>query len=292
MDMEGGRLDNVGKMSSQVITNTSGDVNLVTAVALSDADATLTAANMTGSRIFTITPTVARTLTVATAANLIGQLTGYEVGANFAFTVINTEAFDVTLTTNTGVTLVGKMIVNNGSGTWRIRVDSASAVTIYTEAAIAAAVDTLTTIAPVATTSGTAINFTGIPSWVQRITVNFNRVSLNGAGVIIVRVGNSGGIVTSGYVSRVANIGGQDTVVTSGFNVRDLVDSTEHLSGPFVLTQMENGVWSCFHVLSIEDQVLFGAGRVTGAGTVDRIRVTTVGGSAVFDVGSVGITYE
>ncbi len=136
MDMEGGRLDNVGKMSSKVIANTSGDVNTVTAIALGDASVTLTAANMTGSRIFTITPTVARTLTVATAVDIIAQLTGYEVGSNFSFTVINTAAFDVTLATNTGVTLVGKMIVNNGSGTWRVRVDSSTTVTIYTEGAI------------------------------------------------------------------------------------------------------------------------------------------------------------
>ncbi len=156
MDMEGGRLDNVGKLSSTVIANTSGDVNTVTAIALGDASVTLTAANMTGSRIFTITPTVARNLQVATATNIIEQLIGYEVGANFAFTVINTTTFDVTLATNTGVTLVGKMIVNNGSGTWRVRVDSATDVTIYTEAAR----DNKITI-QVFTTSGTWTRPTG-----------------------------------------------------------------------------------------------------------------------------------
>jgi len=100
-------------------------------VALGDAAATLTAAQMIDSGIFTITPTAARALTVDTAANLVAAMPGYQVGTWFDIVIVNLAALDVTLTTNTGITLVGKMVVNNVSGTWRVRFDSATAVTIY-----------------------------------------------------------------------------------------------------------------------------------------------------------------
>ena len=102
-----------------------------TVVALTDADATLTAAEMIDSGIFTITPTIARTLTTDTAANLVAAMAGYQVGTWFDITIICLAAYDVTLAANTGVTIVGGNVVNNASGTWRARFDSATAVTLY-----------------------------------------------------------------------------------------------------------------------------------------------------------------
>ena len=102
-----------------------------TAVALADADATLTAAQMIDSGIFTITPTVARALTTDTATNLVAAMAGYQVGTWFDIVIVCLAAFAVTLGGGTGVTIVGNAVVNNSSGTWRARIDSASAVTLY-----------------------------------------------------------------------------------------------------------------------------------------------------------------
>ena len=101
------------------------------AVALADAPATLTAAQMIDSSIFTITPTIARTLTTDTAANLVAAMAGYQVGTWFDIVIICLAAYDVTLSAGTGVAIVGNAIVNNASGTWRARFDSASALTLY-----------------------------------------------------------------------------------------------------------------------------------------------------------------
>ena len=100
-------------------------------VALADADATLTAAQMIDSGIFTITPTIARTLTTDTAANLVAAMVGYQVGTWFDIVIICLAAYAVTLAGGTGVTIVGNAVVNNASGTWRARFDSATAVTLY-----------------------------------------------------------------------------------------------------------------------------------------------------------------
>ena len=102
-----------------------------TVVALTDADATLTAAQMIDSGIFTITPTVSRTLTTDTAANLVSAMPGYQVGTWFDIVIVCLAAFAVTLAGGVGVTITGNAAVNNSSGTWRARIDSASAVTLY-----------------------------------------------------------------------------------------------------------------------------------------------------------------
>ena len=88
--------------------------------ALSNADATLTAAQLIGGE-FTITPTVARTQTTDTAANIIAAFVGSINNSNFEFTIVNLAAFDVSIAAGVGVTLVGSMIVNNGSATFRAR---------------------------------------------------------------------------------------------------------------------------------------------------------------------------
>jgi len=100
-------------------------------IELTDANNTLTAAQMIDSGIFTITPTVARTLTTDTAANLVAAMTGYQVGTWFDIVIVCLAAYNVTLTGGAGVTIVGSEIVNNASGAWRARIDSATAVTLY-----------------------------------------------------------------------------------------------------------------------------------------------------------------
>ena len=101
------------------------------AVALADASATLTAAQMIDSSIFTITPTIARTLTTDTAANIVAAMPGYQVGTWFDIVIVCLAAFNVTLGGGVGVTIVGNAVVNNASGAWRARFDSASALTLY-----------------------------------------------------------------------------------------------------------------------------------------------------------------
>jgi hypothetical protein len=56
------------------------------------------------------------------------------------------------------------------------------------------------------TTSGTFVDFTGIPSWAKRITVMFNGVSTNGTSTFQIQVGTSAGVETTGYVSSVSSI--------------------------------------------------------------------------------------
>ena len=56
----------------------------------------------------------------------------------------------------------------------------------------------LTSGTAVASTSGTSITFSSIPSWAKRVTVMFNGVSTSGSSNIQVQLG-AGSTTTSGY---------------------------------------------------------------------------------------------
>jgi hypothetical protein len=109
----------------------AGGALSITQVSLADADQTLSATDMVDNKMFSITPTTTRTLTTDTAANIISQF-GSTVGEYFDFTIIDLNVTnDLTLAAGSGVTLVGHMTIRASSGTFRCRVDSGSAVTIY-----------------------------------------------------------------------------------------------------------------------------------------------------------------
>ena len=146
-------------------------------------------------------------------------------------------------------------------------------------------------------TSGTAIDFTGIPSWAKRITVMLNGVSTNGTSLVLVRLGDSGGIEATGYASSSANVFGANscnvTTSVAGF-VLDGPLASHIRSGHVVITNVSGNIWVASHVISTTDNggSQYGGGSKTLSDSLDRIRLTTVNGTDTFDAGSVNIMYE
>ena len=148
-----------------------------------------------------------------------------------------------------------------------------------------------------ATTSGTSITFTGIPSWVKRITVMLNGVSVSGTSQIQVQIG-SGSITTTGYTSAASNAQGTALAVvtsatgftTGGANATNLHYTTFSIVNPsgFVYLCSGNGNINSSGTFS----VYYASGTVTLSGIIDRLRITTVNGTDTFDAGSVNILYE
>lgn len=146
----------------------------------------------------------------------------------------------------------------------------------------------------VASTSGTAIDFTGIPSWVKRITVMFNGVSLSGADNYLVQIG-SGSVTTSGYTSlgnafnQTNGTGG--TTSTSGF-VMFVSDAAGSLYVHMILTLISGNTWVSSHSgAKTTNNAMSGGGSVALSGVLDRVRITTTG-TNTFDAGSINILYE
>lgn len=185
----------------------------------------------------------------------------------------------------TTVGTVGNVLTSNGS-VWVSQAPSARGITL------ASAVNT---------TSGTAIDFTGIPSWVKRITVMFNGVSTNGTSRAQVQLG-AGSIQTSGYLSIAGDIGvtvntsGASAVITTGLVLDGYVPTATRLrAGCITLTAVYANTWVASTALGDLSGVFSstsGGGSVTLSGTLDRLRLTTVNGTDAFDAGSVNIMYE
>lgn len=148
----------------------------------------------------------------------------------------------------------------------------------------------------VASTSGTSIDFTGIPSWVKRITVMFNGVSTNGTSAILAQVG-AGSVTTSGYNSgnELANAAGVNLVTsTAGFVAAQISVNTDSFAGSFTITNITSNTWVAsgvmYRISATGVEML--AGNIALGGTLDRVRITTVNGTDTFDAGSINILYE
>lgn len=150
----------------------------------------------------------------------------------------------------------------------------------------------------VASTSGVAIDFTGLPSWVKRITVVFDGVSTNGTSPVLVQIGDSGGIEVTGYNSA-SNYGvsaGQLIVSTAGLILEptgSLTNATLRY-GSMIVSALGSNTWVEQSGIynTVAGTSVQGGGAKTLSGTLDRVRITTVNGTDTFDAGSINILYE
>lgn len=146
----------------------------------------------------------------------------------------------------------------------------------------------------VASTSGTSIDFTGIPSWVKRITVMFSGVSTNGSSIPQIQIG-SGSVTTTGYTSNcwVSNI--SNSTSTSGLIISGASAAGYSYNGIYTLTLLNasSNLWAGSVAMGVNTQgSSVGGGNITLSGALDRVRITTVNGTDTFDAGSVNIMYE
>jgi hypothetical protein len=142
-----------------------------------------------------------------------------------------------------------------------------------------------------ASTSGTSIDFTGIPSWVRRITVMFGGVSLSGTSNFLVQLG-AGSVTTSGYVSG-ADWGGAVSTSTAGFISVNVGAANVHF-GLMTIDLLNSNQWveSSYIRGNAGGTGGGGSGYITLGGTLDRVRITTVNGTDTFDAGTINILYE
>jgi hypothetical protein len=152
----------------------------------------------------------------------------------------------------------------------------------------------------VASTSGTAIDFTGIPSWVKRITVMFSGVSTSGTSDVQIQIGISSGVEITGYAGTASGIA--SAAVTSSllagagftFNDNGAAASTRAGSVTLSLVNSATNTWALSGTFTKTDsaRAMVTAGVKSLAGVLDRVRITTVNGTDTFDAGTINILYE
>lgn len=146
----------------------------------------------------------------------------------------------------------------------------------------------------IATTSGTAHDFTGVKAGAKRITITFEGVSLSGTDSLLIQIGESGGLETSGYVSTgFRSVGSAEESSTAGFLV-NTDSATDAFSGhmTLILSNVSSNTWTSSHSgRSDPIAVVMGGGHKSLSGTLDRVRITRVG-TDTFDAGEVNVLIE
>jgi hypothetical protein len=251
---------------------------------------------------YTTTATAAGTTTLTSASTFQQFFTG---------TTTQTLVLPVTSTLTLGQTY---RVVNNSTGSVTVQSSGANTIAvlppgsdalftvILTSGTTAASWDfkfggTLTTGVPVASTSGTSIDFNNIPAWVKRITVNLVGVSTNGTSLVIIQTGDSGGIETTGYLGAAVLVTSASSVnYNTGFNLAATLAAGSLLHGSFTLELAvpASNAWAGGGNIALagDGVVCVTAGSKSLSAPLDRVRVTTVNGTDTFDAGTINITYE
>src|SRR3990167_5985675 len=152
---------------------------------------------------------------------------------------------------------------------------------------------------PVSTTSGTAIDFTGIPSGTKVIVVSLAGVSTSDTSPLRFQLGDSGGVETAGYVCEGVTLQNDVAAViysassTSGAD--EAIGVSAALRGGTVTFMLENSAtntWAVDAHYCYANYVTSIGGHKALSAVLDRVRITTVSGSATFDAGEINIAYQ
>ncbi len=181
----------------------------------------------------------------------------------------------------------GQVLTSAGSG----------AVPTWEDAAVA---NNAARAADGASTSGSTVDFTGLPSWVTAIDVMLHNVSFGGTSELGVRLGDGTTFYDTGYDANSVNQAGSASAYSTTSFIMDGSGSTTEHFGIFRLVQLRNDdgtdgdLWACNHILKVSD----GAGLRHGAGTfsvatgsaVTSVRVICLSDS--FDQGVISLRYS
>jgi len=146
----------------------------------------------------------------------------------------------------------------------------------------------------VASTSGTSIDFTSIPSWVKRVTVMYAGVSTKGTSTLILQLGTSGGVVTSGYVGAMSYDSGR-AIYTTGIGIHNNGSASGIGNGTTQVSLLGSNTWAGSGTVGCTGagtgETYSSGAYIALGGTLDRVRITTTG-SDTFDAGTINILYE
>lgn len=150
---------------------------------------------------------------------------------------------------------------------------------------------------PTATTTGTSVTVTGIPTWAKRIVITFKGVGTNGTSPKLLQVG-SGSVTATGYLGSgsfvAASTAGASTY-TTGFGITSTT-AADRLNGSIFLhlENLSTNSWSCTGCVSASNQTatFHLSGNISLAGALDRVSITTVNGTDAYAAGEINIVYD
>jgi hypothetical protein len=167
--------------------------------------------------------------------------------------------------------------------------------TLTLQAATAtSAVNKLETV--ITTTGGTSIDFTGIPSWVKRITVMFSGVSLSSTANILVQLGDSGGIENTGYLGgcTIQFVGTTAAANSTAGYIIAAAAADRVLHGNLIISAIGSNLWTASGSFGFSNAAASGScgGSKTLSDTLTQLRITTTSTDTFDANGGVNILLE
>lgn len=214
-------------------------------------------------------------------------------GNGFAFFVKNTGVGVITIDPNSAELINGVATMVLTPGRWALCICDGTAWTALNNAGPLLQTEQVTT-------SGTAINFTGIPSGVRRISIMFSGVSLSAGGSLTLQIGDSGGLETTGYSGSyfyVITGTSYSAGLFSFYYVLANIGSTASTFTGTIVLNLENAAtntWVIHGILGQGDtnSINFVGGVKSLSAELDRLQISTSAGTATFDAGAINISYE
>ena len=145
-----------------------------------------------------------------------------------------------------------------------------------------------------ATTSGTSIDFIGIPSWARRVIVIISGVSTSSTSPLLIQLG-SGSITNTGYASGGWTSSATYATATNGLLVSAAIIAAAVQHGVYTLALVTGNTWvgsGSVADSSGSNYTGIGSGTIALSGALDRVRITTATGVPTFDAGTINIQYE
>jgi len=205
-------------------------------------------------------------------------------GATSGYVELNApdEAASNTLTLPNGNGTSGQYLQTDGSGglSWQTPTDTTTNLTRGTAAA---------------TTSGTEVDFTTLPSGIRKITLVLDSVSINTTDNVFVRLSTGGTFATTGYESQSMRIQNASTSAavtdTSQFVIISNDNASRLWTGSFTWHNITGNTWVMSGNCNTDGdaRAVVCSGRIALGGTLDGLRMRTAG---TFDNGQVNIFYE
>ena len=255
----------------------SGQTVTISATNISAGSATVTAGTFSGNLSSSGISTFSDTVNVGAGKSI--RLYGATSGYSEIIAAAGSASTTFTLPANGGS--ASQYLQTDGSGALSWQTVSTSNLTRGT--AVSA--------------SGSAIDFTGLPSGIRRLQVTLDAVSSDNNYHILIQLGTSSGFVTSGYDAQSAIVYSATGSVNSsaGFIIYSTASSATH-SGIFTFNNNNGNVWVGSYS-GANNQAgtpyigLCGGGRVTLGAELTQVRIT-FSTSANFDAGTVNVFYE
>lgn len=194
------------------------------------------------------------------------------------------------------------ILTGDTSGTLTLSAPLVAGSNTVTLPAATGTISLLTQGTAVASTSGTSIDFTGIPSWAKRITVMLIGVSTSGTSAIIVQAGTGATptYTTSGYISygtNHASASNSITSVTAGLPFSGISVAGNTYTSTNTITNYATNNWMGVAIGSGGATIAgsgsgYGSGYIALGAALTAVRITTVNGTDTFDAGTINIMYE